>query len=126
FNNLLIQGTRVGEGPGSSPGHIRAYNVQTGETVWTFHTIPQPSEFGYETWPAEAYKSVGGVNSWAGMALDEDRGIVYIPTGSAAFDWYGGDREGANLFANTLLALNAGTGELIWHFQMVHHDIWDR
>lgn len=126
FNNLLIQGTRVGEGPGSSPGHIRAYNVLTGETAWTFHTIPQPSEFGYKTWPAEAYKSVGGVNSWAGMALDEDRGIVYIPTGSAAFDWYGGDREGANLFANTLLALNAGTGELIWHFQMVHHDIWDR
>lgn len=126
FKNILIQGTRVGEGPGSSPGHIRAYNVLTGEILWTFHTIPQPGEFGYDTWPAEAYKKVGGANSWPGMALDNEQGIVYIPTGSAAFDWYGGDREGSNLFANSLLALNANTGERIWHFQMVHHDIWDR
>ncbi|MBO0352520.1 PQQ-binding-like beta-propeller repeat protein [Muricauda ruestringensis] len=126
FKNILIQGTRVGEGPGSSPGHIRAYNVLTGEILWTFHTIPQPGEFGYDTWPAEAYKKVGGANSWPGMALDNDQGIVYIPTGSAAFDWYGGDREGSNLFANSLLALNANTGERIWHYQMVHHDIWDR
>ncbi|RPG28742.1 MAG: pyrroloquinoline quinone-dependent dehydrogenase [Muricauda sp. TMED12] len=126
FKNILIQGTRVGEGPGSSPGHIRAYDVLTGEILWTFHTIPQPGEFGYDTWPAEAYKKVGGANSWPGMALDNEQGIVYIPTGSAAFDWYGGDREGSNLFANSLLALNANTGERIWHFQMVHHDIWDR
>ena len=126
FENILIQGTRVGEGPGSSPGHIRAYDVLTGEILWTFHTIPQPGEFGYDTWPAEAYKKVGGANSWPGMALDNEQGIVYIPTGSAAFDWYGGDREGSNLFANSLLALNANTGERIWHFQMVHHDIWDR
>jgi quinoprotein glucose dehydrogenase len=126
FENILIQGTRVGEGPGASPGHIRAYDVISGKIVWTFHTIPQPSEFGYDTWPADAYKTVGGANSWPGMAMDLERGIVYIPTGSAAFDWYGGDREGANLFANSLLALNTKTGERIWHFQMVHHDIWDR
>ena len=126
YQNILIQGTRVGEGPGSSPGHIRAYNVLTGEIIWTFHTLPQPGEFGYETWPPEAYSTVGGANSWAGMALDTERGIVYIPTGSAAYDWYGGDRTGANLFANSLLALKADTGELLWHFQMVHHDIWDR
>ncbi len=126
YKNLLIQGTRVGEGPGSSPGHIRAYNVLTGEIAWTFHTIPQPNEYGYDTWPKEAYSKVGGANSWAGLAVDLERGIVYIPTGSAAFDWYGGDREGKNLFANSLLALKADTGERIWHFQMVHHDMWDR
>ncbi|MEZ4809608.1 MAG: PQQ-binding-like beta-propeller repeat protein [Allomuricauda sp.] len=126
YKNTLIQGTRVGEGPGSSPGHVRAYNVLTGAIEWTFHTIPQPGEFGYDTWPQDAYRTVGGANSWPGMALDEERGIVYIPTGSAAFDWYGGDRTGANLFANSLLALKAETGERIWHFQMVHHDIWDR
>jgi quinoprotein glucose dehydrogenase len=126
YKNILVQGTRVGEGPGSSPGHVRAYDVLTGEIVWTFHTIPQPGEFGYDTWPEEAYKTVGGANSWPGMAMDTERGIVYIPTGSAAFDWYGGDREGENLFANSLLALNAETGERLWHFQFVHHDTWDR
>ncbi|WP_127018796.1 PQQ-binding-like beta-propeller repeat protein [Flagellimonas beolgyonensis] len=126
YKNILVQGTRVGEGPGSSPGHVRAYDVLTGEIVWTFHTIPQPGEFGYDTWPAEAYKTVGGANSWPGMAMDTERGIVYIPTGSAAFDWYGGDREGENLFANSLLALNAENGERLWHFQFVHHDTWDR
>lgn len=126
YKNILVQGTRVGEGPGSSPGHVRAYDVLTGEIVWTFHTIPLPGEFGYDTWPEEAYKNVGGANSWPGMAMDMERGIVYIPTGSAAFDWYGGDREGENLFANSLLALNAETGERLWHFQFVHHDTWDR
>ncbi|WP_420603800.1 PQQ-binding-like beta-propeller repeat protein [Flagellimonas sp.] len=126
YKNLLIQGTLVGEGPGSSPGHVRAYNVLTGEIEWIFHTIPQPNEFGYDTWPKDAYKKVGGANSWAGMALDIERGIVYVPTGSPAFDWYGGDRSGANLFANSLLALTAETGERLWHFQMVHHDLWDR
>ena len=126
YQNVLIQGTRVGEGPGSSPGHIRAYDVVTGKIIWTFHTIPQPGEFGYDTWPEEAYKTVGGANSWPGMALDTERGIVYIPTGSAAFDWYGGDREGENLFSNSLLALNVKTGERLWHFQFVHHDTWDR
>ena len=126
YKDLLIMGTRVQESPGAAPGHIRAYNVVTGEIEWTFHTIPQPEEFGYDTWPKEAYKTVGGANNWAGMSLDKDRGMVFIPTGSAAFDWYGGDRIGANLFSNTLLALNAETGERIWHYQVVHHDLWDR
>lgn len=126
YNNLLIMGTRVGEGPGSSPGHIRAYNVLTGKIEWIFNTIPQPGEFGYDTWPTEAYKTVGGANSWSGNAVDHERGIVYFPTGSAAFDWYGGDRHGENLFANSLLALNAETGERLWHYQFVHHDLWDR
>lgn len=126
YQNLIIMGTRVGEGPGSSPGHIRAYNVLTGTIEWTFHTIPQPGEFGHETWPEEAYKTVGGANSWSGNAVDLERGIVYFPTGSAAFDWYGGDRHGKNLFANCLLALDTKTGERLWHFQFVHHDMWDR
>ncbi len=126
YKDLMILGSRTSESPGAAPGHIRAYNVHTGAMEWIFHTIPQPGEFGYDTWPNEAYKKTGGANNWAGMALDEDRGIVYVPTGSAAFDWYGGDRIGDNLFANTLLALNAQTGERIWHFQMVRHDLWDR
>ncbi len=126
YKDLIIMGTRVGEGPGSSPGHIRAYNVLTGAIEWTFHTIPQPGEYGYETWPKGAYQTVGGANSWSGNAVDLERGIVYFPTGSAAFDWYGGDRHGENLFANCLLALDAETGERLWHFQFVHHDMWDR
>jgi len=91
-----------------------------------FHTIPQPGEFGYETWPADAWRTVGGANSWAGMSLDLARGIVFIPTGSATPDFYGGNRLGANLFANSLLALDAATGKRIWHYQVVHHDILDR
>lgn len=126
YDDLIIVGHRTSESPGAAPGHIRAFNVLTGEREWIFHTIPQPGEFGYDSWPKEAYKTAGGANNWAGMALDNDRGIVYVPTGSAAFDWYGGDRIGDNLFANTLLALNARTGERIWHFQMVKHDLWDR
>ncbi|MDO3386492.1 pyrroloquinoline quinone-dependent dehydrogenase [Gilvimarinus sp. SDUM040013] len=126
YKDLLIQGTRVGEGAGAAPGHIRAYNVRTGELAWIFHTIPQPGEFGYDTWPKQAYQYAGGANSWAGMSLDEERGMVFIPTGSAAFDFWGGDRVGKNLFANSLLALNAATGERLWHFQTVHHDIWDK
>ena len=101
YQNLLIQGTRVNEGPGSSPGHIRAYDLNTGKLEWIFHTIPKPGEYGYETWPTDAWKYAGGANSWAGMALDEKMGIVYIPTGSASFDFYGGDRKGKNLFAHT-------------------------
>ena len=126
YGNTYILGCRTSESPGAAPGHIRAFNVIDGSLEWIFHTIPQPGEFGYETWPKEAYKTTGGANNWAGMALDEERGIVYIPTGSAAFDWYGGDRIGDNLFANTLLALDAKNGQRIWHFQMVHHDVWDR
>ncbi len=127
YRNLLILPTRVSEGPGpASPGDIRAYDVRTGRIVWSFHTIPHPGEFGYETWPPDAWRFIGGANCWAGMAVDEARGIVFAPTGSAAFDFWGGDRLGSNLFANCLLALDAATGKLKWHFQAVHHDIWDR
>jgi quinoprotein glucose dehydrogenase len=126
FENLLILGTRVSEGLPAAPGHIRAYDVRSGAIVWVFHTIPQPGEFGYDTWPTGAYQRTGGANAWAGMSVDHERGVVYAPTGSAAFDFYGGDRAGANLFANSLLALDAKTGKRIWHYQVVHHDLWDR
>ncbi|MDQ2668429.1 MAG: PQQ-binding-like beta-propeller repeat protein [Gemmatimonadota bacterium] len=126
YKDLLIQGSRVGEGDGSAPGHVRAFDVRTGQLRWMFHTIPQPGEYGYDTWPADAWRTVGGANSWAGMSLDVARGIVYIPTGSATPDFYGGNRLGANLFANSLLALDAATGKRIWHFQVVHHDVLDR
>ncbi|MGB5236933.1 MAG: PQQ-binding-like beta-propeller repeat protein [Flavobacteriaceae bacterium] len=126
YKDRYIIGCRTSESPGAAPGHIRSYNLVSGELEWIFHTIPQPGEYGYDTWPAQAYKTTGGANNWAGMALDEERGIVYVPTGSAAFDWYGGDRVGDNLFANSLIALNAENGERLWHFQMVHHDVWDR
>lgn len=126
YQDLLVQGTRVSEGSNAAPGHIRAFDVRTGARRWIFHTIPRPGEIGYETWPPDAWQTVGGVNSWPGMALDAERGIVYVPTGSAAFDYYGGNRHGENLFANSLLALDASTGQRIWHFQTVHHDIFDR
>ena len=126
YKDLMIQGFLTSESLPAVPGHIRAYDVRTGEQKWIFHTIPQPGEYGYDTWPENAWMYSGGVNNWAGMALDEDRGIVFVPTGSASDDFWGGDRKGENLFANTLLALNAETGERIWHFQTVHHDIWDR
>ena len=128
FEDLIIMPVRLSEGADAAPGHIRAFNVRTGKLVWTFHTIPQPGEYGYDTWPKETYKNtdVGGANNWAGMAVDRPRGIVYVPTGSAAFDFYGGNRKGQNLFANCLLALDARTGKRLWHFQAVHHDIWDR
>jgi quinoprotein glucose dehydrogenase len=126
FDNLLIQGTRVGEEEGSAPGDIRAYDVRSGAIRWTFHTIPHPGEFGYDSWPAGAWKTAGGANSWPGMTVDAQRGIVYIPTGSATPDFYGGARVGEDLFANTLLALDARTGRRIWHYQTVHHDLWDR
>ncbi len=125
FNDLLIQGTALGEGYDAAPGFIRAYNIKTGKMVWTFHTIPQPGEFGYDTWSENAYLEVGGTNSWAGMSLDKARGIVYAPTGSPAFDFYGGNRKGNNLFGNCLLAIEAATGKLLWHYQLVHHDVWD-
>lgn len=126
YEHLLILGSVVSESPASAPGHIRAYDVRTGEIVWTFHTIPHPGEYGYDTWPADAYERIGGVNAWSGLSLDTRRGIVFLPTGSAAFDFWGGNRTGQNLFANSVLALNAETGERIWHFQTVHHDLWDR
>jgi quinoprotein glucose dehydrogenase len=127
FHNLLIMGTRVAEGPGpAAPGHIRAYDIRTGGLVWIFHTIPHPGETGYETWPADAWKFIGGANCWAGMSLDEKRGIVFVPTGSATFDFWGGNRLGQNLFSDCLLALDATTGKRLWHYQFVHHDLWDR
>ncbi|MEM6320164.1 MAG: PQQ-binding-like beta-propeller repeat protein [Bacteroidota bacterium] len=128
YQDKLILGCRVSEsgGAGAVPGHIRAYNVKTGEQEWLFHTIPWPGEYGYETWPEGAWQYSGGANAWAGFSLDEERGTVFVPTGSASFDFYGGDRIGENLFANCLLALDANTGKRKWHYQFVHHDIWDR
>lgn len=125
FHNLLILGSATNEEYGSGPGDIRAYNVLTGHLEWTFHTIPHPGETGYETWPPDAWKSVGGANAWSGMALDEKRGIVFVPTASPKYNFYGANRKGANLFGDCLLALDARTGRLIWYYQTVHHDIWD-
>ena len=126
YKDLLILGGRVSEGADHAPGHIRAYNILSGDIEWIFHTIPHPGEYGYETWPDSAYLKSGGANVWSGFSLDKEEGIVYAPTGSASFDFYGGDRTGQNLFANSIIALNANTGERIWHFQARHHDIWDR
>ena len=126
YKDLVIFGGRNPETLPAPPGDIRAYDVRSGKLRWSFHTIPRPGEFGYDTWPKDAWKTSGAANNWAGMALDSQRGILYAPTGSAAFDFYGADRLGDDLFANSLLALNAETGERIWHFQGVHHDIWDR
>ncbi|RYU95454.1 outer membrane protein assembly factor BamB family protein [Emticicia agri] len=126
YKNVLIVGTRVSESASALLGDIRAYDVKTGKKIWTFHTIPRPGEYGYNTWEKQNYQNTGGANSWMGMAIDRQRGIVYVPTGSAAFDFYGGNRKGDNLFANCLLALDAATGKRLWHFQTVHHDIWDR
>ena len=125
YKDLLIQGTALSDSWDAPPGFIRAYDVKTGKIAWTFHTIPQPGEFGYDTWSENAYKEVGGTNNWTGMSVDEKRGIVFIPTGSPSFDFYGGNRKGKNLFGNCLLAIDAATGKLIWHYQLVHHDLWD-
>ncbi len=127
FKNLIILGTRVDEAPPAAPGHIRAFDVITGKLQWIFHTIPQPGEFGYDTWEdKEAYQHIGGANTWSGFSLDEKRGMLFAPTGSASYDFYGGKRKGSNLFANSLLALDAATGKLKWHFQFIHHDLWDK
>lgn len=127
YKDQIIMGTRVSEGSDAAPGHIRSYDVHTGTLRWMFRTIPQPGEFGYDTWKdPNAYKHIGGANAWSGFSLDEKRGILFAPVGSAAFDFYGGRRLGANLFANCLLALDANTGKRIWHFQGIHHDVWDR
>lgn len=126
YKNLIIMGSRVHEGPIAAPGHLRAFDVTTGKLVWVFHTIPQPGEPGYETWPEDAWKRVGGANAWAGMSVDHKRGLVFASTGSASFDFYGGNRKGQNLYANCVLALNAETGERKWHYQIIHHDMWDR
>src|SRR4051812_24277719 len=125
FEDLLILGSATNEEYESGPGDIRAFNVRTGRLVWTFHTVPHPGELGYDTWPKDAWKTGGGANAWSGLSLDVKRGIVFVPTASPKYNFYGANRTGANLFGDCLLALNARTGKLIWYFQMVHHDIWD-
>lgn len=129
FNDLIIMPIRLSESVGAAPGNVMAFNVVTGAVEWVFRTIPLPGEQGYETWEnKKAYKNetIGGANNWAGMALDEETGVLYVPTGSAAPDFYGGLRKGAGLYANCLLALEAKTGKLIWYFQFTHHDLWDK
>ena len=126
FEDLIIMGSAVGdETYGGAPGDIRAYNLLSGELIWTFHTIPHPGEYGYDTWPEDAYLKIGAANAWSNMAIDEAREIVYVPTGAPSYHFYGGNRPGDNLFSNTLLALDVRTGKRIWHFQAIHHDIWD-
>ena len=125
FENLVILGSAVGEGYGDPPGDIRAYDVLTGKLVWTFHTVPRPGEFGYDTWPPDAWKTAGGVNAWGEISVDPKRGIVYLPLGSPTYDLYGADRHGANLFGDCLVALDARTGKRLWHQQLIHHDLWD-
>jgi quinoprotein glucose dehydrogenase len=125
FEDLLILGSATNQGYGSAPGDIRAYDVRTGKVRWTFHTVPRPGEFGYDTWPKDAWKSVGGANVWGEMSIDPARGILFAPTASAKYNFWGGDRTGANLFADCLLALDARTGKRLWHYQFIHHDILD-
>jgi quinoprotein glucose dehydrogenase len=127
YKDMIIIGDRVAEEAAAAPGHIRAYDVHTGKLRWIFHTIPYPGEAGYESWDdSVAYKHIGGANAWSGFSLDEERGILFAPVGSASYDFYGGKRPGNGLYANCILALDANTGKHIWHFQTVHHDIWDR
>ena len=128
FKHSIIMPLHLSESAGAAPGFIQSFDIITGKLNWVFKTIPGPGEYGYETWEKDNYKNgeVGGANAWSGMSIDQDRGIVFVPTGSAAFDFYGGNRKGNNLFANCLLALDANTGKRIWHFQFTHHDVWDR
>jgi len=127
YKDLYIIGSRVNETADAAPGHIRAYDVRTGKLRWIFHTIPHPGELGYDTWEdTAAYKHIGSANSWAGFSMDEKRGLLFAPTGSAAYDFWGGKRLGKGLFANCVLALDAATGKLKWHYQVIHHDMWDK
>jgi len=126
YKDLIVLGSSNGEGPApAAPGHIRAYNVRTGKREWIFHTIPHPGEFGHDTWAGDSWKTAGSANVWGGFSVDEKRGLVFAATGSATFDFYGGERLGQNLFANSVIALDAATGKRRWHYQIVHHDIWD-
>ena len=125
FENLIILGSATGEEYGAPPGDVRAYDVRNGKMVWIFHTVPHPGESGYETWPKQAWTFSGGTNCWGEMSVDEQRGIIYIPTGAPTYDFYGADRKGTNLFSDSLLALDARSGKYLWHFQLVHHDLWD-
>jgi len=128
FEDLIVMPLRVGEDEGAAIGYLQAFNVRTGKLAWTFRTIPDPGQPGADTWPADIKQKgeVGAANNWSGMAIDRKSGILFVPTGSAAFDFYGGNRKGKNLYANCLLALDARTGKHIWHYQIVHHDVWDR
>ena len=126
YKDTIILGVSNGEGPGiAAPGDIRAFSIRTGDQVWSFRTVPRPGEFGNDTWAGDSWKNRGGANAWGGLSIDEERGLVFCGTGSAAFDFYGGDRHGDNLFANCTLCLDAATGERKWHFQTLHHDLWD-
>ncbi len=126
YNDLIIVGTSLSEQEEAAPGHIRAYDVHSGKMQWIFRTIPRPGEIGYESWQdPEAYKYVGGANAWGGFSLDEKRGIVYTSTGTSNPDFYGGKRKGDNLFANSIIALDAASGKHKWHYQTIHHDLWD-
>nr|WP_317046503.1 PQQ-binding-like beta-propeller repeat protein [Adhaeribacter arboris] len=126
YKNTIVMGSSVSESGDAAPGHIRAFDIITGQLKWVFHTVPQPGEYGYETWPPNAYKYIGAANNWSGLVLDEKRGTVYFGTGSPASDFYGGEREGENLFATCIMALDAETGQRKWHYQTIHHDLWDR
>ncbi|RYG06208.1 MAG: pyrroloquinoline quinone-dependent dehydrogenase [Chitinophagaceae bacterium] len=128
FEDLIIMPIRVDESEGGAPGYIQAFNIRTGKLAWVFRTIPYPGEIGYETWPSEAHQdlNIGGANSWAGMSVDRERGILFVPTGSPSFDFYGGGRKGNNEPANSLIAIDVKTGKYKWHYQTVHHDLWDR
>jgi quinoprotein glucose dehydrogenase len=125
FENLIILGSATNQEYASAPGDIRAFDVRSGALVWTFHTVPRPGEFGYDTWPPEAWKTIGGANNWGEQSIDVKRGIVFVPTGSPKYNFYGGNRPGDNLFGDCIIALDARTGKRLWHFQTVHHDIWD-
>ena len=126
YKNTLIIGSSVSEGGDAAPGHVRGFDVVTGKLKWVFHTIPQPGEFGYDTWPKEAFKKIGAANNWSGLTVDDKRGTVYFGTGSPSSDFYGGDREGSNLFANCIMCLDAETGKMKWYYQTIRHDLWDR
>ena len=126
WKDTIVLGVSCGEGPGiAAPGDIRAFDVRSGKQIWRFHTVPRPGEFGNETWEGDSWKNRGGANAWGGISVDERRGLVFAGLGSAAFDFYGGDRIGKNLFANCTICLDARTGERVWHYQTLHHDLWD-
>jgi quinoprotein glucose dehydrogenase len=126
YKNTLIIGSAVSESGDAAPGYIRGFDALTGKLIWTFHSIPQPGDPGYDTWPKDAYKWAGGTNNWSGLSLDEKRGVVYFGTGSPSSDFYGGDRAGVNLFSDCIMALDAATGKIKWYYQTIHHDLWDR
>ncbi|MEX2169180.1 MAG: pyrroloquinoline quinone-dependent dehydrogenase [Pirellulales bacterium] len=126
WKDTIVVGVSCGEGPGiAAPGDVRAFNVRSGAEVWRFRTVPGPGEFGNDTWEGESWKDRGGANAWGGLSVDVRRGLVFAGLGSAAFDFYGGDRHGENLFGNCTIALDARTGKRVWHFQTLHHDLWD-